>query len=49
MHPCFMLLVPPRALDGPMEPRAWRRLLLPLSALLVMQLAMLLVRAANLS
>jgi hypothetical protein len=38
---CFFLLHPPRAPDGPLPPRYWLRLALPVTGLLLIMLAML--------
>jgi hypothetical protein len=40
MHPCFWDIRPPRAADGPVPPRLWRRLAFSVSALLMLLVAM---------
>lgn len=43
VHPCFWMIRPPTAADGPLPPRLWRRLAVCVSSLaLYFMLAMLL-------
>ena len=41
MHPCFWIIRPPRAADGPLPGRLWRRLAVSASLLLAIYLGSL--------
>lgn len=45
MHPCFWMIRPPTAADGPLPPRLWRRLAISVSGLAVYFLLALLLAA----